>query len=166
MAVLRGHSGLVKGVTWDPVSKYLVSQVPVLFLLCQTEQGKILYIPVSSLLARSMRFTLHPLADMFIPTPTRLLLEESRQLWLLHESYSLIFPLLSLARYSFIQLSELGHSVENANAQSEITMEVGGCIQVSLGFCFFVEKSSQNSPKPVLIFWSSIPCVFCLYIHC
>ena len=29
---------------------------------------------------------------------------------------------------------------------------------------FFLEKSSQNSPKPVLIFWSSIPCVFCLYI--
>ena len=25
-------------------------------------------------------------------------------------------------------------------------------------------KSSQNNPKPVLIFWSSIPCVFCLYI--
>ena len=24
-------------------------------------------------------------------------------------------------------------------------------------------KSSQNSPKPVLIFWSGIPCVFCLY---
>ena len=29
-----------------------------------------------------------------------------------------------------------------------------------------VGKSSPNSPKPVLIFWSSIPCVFCLYIHC
>ena len=27
VAVLRGHSGLVKGVTWDPVSKYLASQV-------------------------------------------------------------------------------------------------------------------------------------------
>ena len=28
---------------------------------------------------------------------------------------------------------------------------------------FFVwKKSSQNGPKPVLIFWSSIPCVFCL----
>ena len=27
----------------------------------------------------------------------------------------------------------------------------------------FCGKSSQNSPKPVLIFWSSIPCVFCLY---
>ena len=30
--------------------------------------------------------------------------------------------------------------------------------------CFLVVgKSSQNIPKPVLIFWSSIPCVFCLY---
>ena len=29
---------------------------------------------------------------------------------------------------------------------------------------FVVGKLSQNSPKPVLIFWSSIPCVFCL--HC
>ena len=28
-------------------------------------------------------------------------------------------------------------------------------------FCF--GKSSQNSPKPVQIFWSSIQCVFCLY---
>ena len=24
-------------------------------------------------------------------------------------------------------------------------------------------KSSQNCPKPVVIFWSSIPCVFCMY---
>ena len=30
---------------------------------------------------------------------------------------------------------------------------------------FFCGKSSQNSPKPVLIFWSSIPSVFCLYIY-
>ena len=41
-------------------------------------------------------------------------------------------------------------------------MEVGGWVQVSLGI-FFCGKSSQNSPKPVLIFWSSIPCLFCLY---
>ena len=47
--------------------------------------------------------------------------------------------------------------------KSEITMEVGGWAQVSLGI-FFCGKSYQNSPKPVLIFWSSIPCVFCL--HC
>ena len=25
-AVLEGHSGMVKGVTWDPVGKYLASQ--------------------------------------------------------------------------------------------------------------------------------------------
>ena len=42
-------------------------------------------------------------------------------------------------------------------------MGVGGWVQVSHGI-FFCGKSSQNSPKPVLIFWSSIPCVFCLYI--
>ena len=30
---------------------------------------------------------------------------------------------------------------------------------------FLVGKSSQNSSKPVLIFWNSIPCVFCLYIY-
>ena len=41
-------------------------------------------------------------------------------------------------------------------------MEVGGWVQVSLGI-FFWGKSSQNSPKPVLLFWSSIPCFFCLY---
>ena len=40
-------------------------------------------------------------------------------------------------------------------------MEVGGWVQVSLGICF--GKSSKNSLKSVLIFWSSIPCVFCLY---
>ena len=39
-----------------------------------------------------------------------------------------------------------------------------GGVQVSLGILFFFGKSSQNSPKPVLNFWSSIPGVFCLYI--
>ena len=29
---------------------------------------------------------------------------------------------------------------------------------------FFFEQSSKNNHKLVLIFWSSIPCVFCLYI--
>ena len=27
VAVLKGHTGLVKGVTWDPLGKYLASQV-------------------------------------------------------------------------------------------------------------------------------------------
>ena len=38
---------------------------------------------------------------------------------------------------------------------------MGGWVQVSLGICF--GEYSKNSPKPVLIFWNSIPCVFCLY---
>ena len=33
VAVLKGHSGLVKGVTWDPVGKYLASQVGTQLLL-------------------------------------------------------------------------------------------------------------------------------------
>ena len=40
----------------------------------------------------------------------------------------------------------------------------GGWVQVSLGI-FVCGKSSQNSPKPVLIFWSSIPYVCILFIH-
>ena len=41
-------------------------------------------------------------------------------------------------------------------------MEVGGWVQVTRNFVTS-GKSSQNSPKPVVIFWRSIPCVFCLY---
>ena len=37
-------------------------------------------------------------------------------------------------------------------------MEVGGWVQVSLGI-LCVEKSTQNSCKPVLIFWSISVCI-------
>ena len=47
--------------------------------------------------------------------------------------------------------------------KSEITMEVDGSRSYSDFVCF--GKSSQNIPKPVLIFWSSISCVFCLHIY-
>ena len=39
-----------------------------------------------------------------------------------------------------------------------------GCVGPGLTQNFFRGKSSQNSPKPVVICWSSIPCVFYLYI--
>ena len=55
----------------------------------------------------------------------------------------------------------MGFAKKNKFEKSEITMEVGGWVQVSL--VFLCGKSSKNSPKPVLIFWSSISCVFCLY---
>ena len=35
---------------------------------------------------------------------------------------------------------------------------------MDVGLGFFFGKSSKNSPKPMLIFWSSIPCVFCLKV--
>ena len=47
--------------------------------------------------------------------------------------------------------------------KSELTMEVGGWGQVSLGIFFW--KSSQNSPKPVLIFWNSIPYVCIMPVY-
>ena len=40
---------------------------------------------------------------------------------------------------------------------------MSGWVHVSLGIVVVVGKSSKNCHKPVLIFWSSIPCVFCLY---
>ena len=53
---------------------------------------------------------------------------------------------------------------ENAKIPSLLGKWVGG----SRSHSEFFFKSSQNSSKPVLIFWSSVPCVFCLYniIHC
>ena len=59
-----------------------------------------------------------PLAGLFIPTPTRLLWEAQSHAAITCEDYSLTFPPPSLARYSFIQLSDLGHHGENENAQS------------------------------------------------
>ena len=56
----------------------------------------------------------------------------------------------------------LGLCKEKKFKKSEITIEVGAGLTQN----FFFGKSSKNSPKPVLIYWSSISCVFCLYIHC
>ena len=64
--------------------------------------------------------------------------------------------------FSNIKLTAKGLCKEFVLQKSEITMEVGG---PGLTLNFF-GKSFQNNPKPVLIFWSSIPCVFRLYIHC
>ena len=73
-------------------------------------------------------------------------------------------PLLILPLFFFIYICK-GLCKEKKFKKSEITMDVGWWVQMLLGNYFF-GKSSQNSFKPVLIFWSSIPCVFCLYIHC
>ena len=46
--------------------------------------------------------------------------------------------------------------------EAVLTMEVGGWPMSHSDFVVVVGKSSQNSPKPILIFLSSKPCVFCL----
>ena len=55
-------------------------------------------------------YTFTPLADMLIPTPTQLLREAFKPCtnYVRAKTKSLTFPPLSIARYSFKQLSELG----------------------------------------------------------
>ena len=66
----------------------------------------LLYSAVSSPWDCSKCITFHPLADLFIPTPFRLLWEAFSNLQLLLGNYAFKYPHLSVARYSFIQLSE------------------------------------------------------------
>ena len=77
-------------------------------------KGMYLYSAVSSPLDRSMHCTLHPQADLFTPASTG---KHSSHAAIMREDYSLIFPPPSIARYSFIQLSELRCRGENGNAQ-------------------------------------------------
>ena len=71
----------------------------------QNGKGTFLYSTVSGLSDRSKHFTLQSLTHMFIPTPTQLLWDPLSHAAITHEGYSLTFPPLSIARYSFIQLS-------------------------------------------------------------
>ena len=73
----------------------------------------VLYSAVSSPVDRSKRFTLRPCSfrhQVGVSTSG---------------DYSITFPPLSIARYSFIQLSELGHRGENENAQNFETVAKG-----------------------------------------
>ena len=62
--------------------------------------------PVLRTVQSALHFT--SLTDLFTKTPSRLLWEtSSHMLQLMHEGCSYTYPPLSIARYSFIQLSEL-----------------------------------------------------------
>ena len=92
----------------------------------QGNEGMFLYSAVSSPSARSKHFTLYPLADLLFrhinsTSLGRILVSQQ----LLHEDYSLTFSPLSIARYSFVQLSELGRCVENRNAQASKQQQRG-----------------------------------------
>ena len=59
-----------------------------------------------------------PLADLFIPTPFSASLGSILAMQQLRNDYSFTFPPLSIARYSFIQLSRLGRREVKENAQT------------------------------------------------
>ena len=59
-----------------------------------------------------------PLADLFIPTPFSASLGSILAMQQLRNDYSLTFPPLSIARYSFIQLSRLRRREMKENAQT------------------------------------------------
>ena len=59
-----------------------------------------------------------PLADPFIPTPFSASLGSILAMLQLRNDYSLTFPPLSIARYSFIQLSRLRRREVKENAQT------------------------------------------------
>ena len=84
----------------------------------------LLYSAVSSLWDCSKHFTLHPLADLFIPTPICLLWEAFSHAAITVQRLIVHISALSLARYSFIQLGELwqrgmNESLETAARQFE-----------------------------------------------
>ena len=59
-----------------------------------------------------------PLADLFIPTPFSASLGSILAMQQLRNDYSITFPPLSIARYSFIQLSRLRRREVKENAQT------------------------------------------------
>ena len=62
--------------------------------------------PILRIAQSTLDFT--SLTDLFNQTPSRLLAEaSSHKLHLMRKGYSYTYPLVSMARYSFIQLSEL-----------------------------------------------------------
>ena len=73
-------------------------------------KGMFLYSSVSSPLDSSKRFT--------SGTNFSFSGKHSSHTAITREDYSLTFPPLSIVRYSFIQLSELGHRGENENVQT------------------------------------------------
>ena len=86
-------------------------------LFTQRLKCMFLYSSVSSPLGRSKAFTLHPWQTCTTPE-LGLSGKHSAMLQQLHEDYSLTFPPPSTARYSFIQLSELGRRGRNKNAKA------------------------------------------------
>ena len=87
-------------------------------------KGMFLHNGISSPLDSSKRFTLHQLADLFIPPLTQLFWEAFiHAVITVPVLFTLTFPPLSITGHSFIQLSELKHRGENENCSSSIEVD-------------------------------------------
>ena len=111
----------------------------IIFLLqilqCIKKEYMFLYSAVSSPLDCSKRVTLHPLAACSIRHQLDFSEKHSAMLKLFHKYYPHTFPSLSIARCSFIQLSELGGHGENENAE--------------------LQHSSKGDSNPCFLDWES-----------
>ena len=82
------------------------------------KKGMVLYSAVSSPLDRSKRFTLSSPGRPVHTDTNSASLGSILAMQQLRNDYSLTFPPLSIARYSFIQLSRLRRREENETAQT------------------------------------------------
>ena len=95
-------------------------------------KGKFLYDAVSSKKDHSKHFKVHPMEDLPIPTPTLLLLEAFNHAAITAQIlFGHIYLQLSIARYSFIQLSELSTARYSFIQLSELSTARYSFIQLS-----------------------------------
>ena len=99
-----------------------------------------------------------PLKELYASPPSRSVnfgtntasLGIIKSCWLLHEDYSFTYTPLSIAWYSFIQLSELGHRGENENAQTSKRQQRGfepGSVECESGVILL----SYRAPRKVIV---------------
>ena len=93
-----------------------------------------------------------PLADLFIPTPFSASLGSILAMQQLRNDYSLTFPPLSIARYSFIQLSRLMRREVKENAQTSKRYQRGFEPGLSR---LRVRHSTTEPPRSTLVMWGS-----------
>ena len=129
-------------------TRYLVSPCLLQLLKKKKEKKKVwFYIalyPVHWTAQSALHFP--PLADLFIPTPFSASLGSILAMQQLRNDYSLTFPPLSIARYSFIQLSRLRRREVKENAQTSKRYQKGfepGLSQLR------VRHSTTESPRSI-----------------
>ena len=79
-----------------------------------------------------------------------------------HEDYSTTFPPLSIARYSFIHLSELGHYGENENAKSSKRQQREDSNPGSLDCESGILPLSYHAPHVPSISIAKLTCTTCM----